>query len=158
MEVFSAGGSYTIGQANIGFVYAHTSLKDSQYFVVNNFPGAGTGSDFKLDSYELTTTYRFTPAFSVGAAYIYNVGKADYQNLKPNFQQVNLGASYSLSKRTMFYGVAIYQKAGGDGIAPVIAADGTVVGRSAIAEIAGAGFDSSTNKQVLVTVGISHTF
>jgi predicted porin len=158
MKVFSAGGSYAIGKASIGLVYSHTSLKNSQYFVVNNFAGAGTGSDFTLDSYELTTTYQVSPAFSVGAAYIYNVGKADYQGLKPTFQQVNLGASYALSKRTSFYGAAIYQKAGGDGIAPVIGADGTVVGRTAIAEIPGTGIDSSTNKQVLVTIGVSHKF
>jgi hypothetical protein len=54
--------------------------------------------------------------------------------------------------------VAVFQKAGGDGIAPVFNAAGANVGRTAIAEIAGAGVDSSSAKQVLVSVGITHTF
>lgn len=158
MGVFAAGGSYRIGQATIGAIYSHTALRNSQYFVANGFAGAGSGSDFKLDSYEATATYQISPAFSVGGAYIYNAGKANYQGLKPKFQQINLGASYSLSKSTMLYSAASYQKAGGDGIAPVLGAGGGVVGRSAIAEIPGTGFDSSTNKQMLFTVGLSHKF
>ncbi|RKF45418.1 hypothetical protein BCY88_27265 [Paraburkholderia fungorum] len=158
MKVFAAGGSYTIGHAQLGLVYSHTELKDSQYFVVNGFSGAGAGSDFKLDSYEATMTYNITPALLVGGAYIYNAGKAGYQGLKPNWQQINLGGSYALSKRTSFYGVAMYQKAGGDGIAPVFNADGGVIGRTAIAEIPGAGYDSSSSKQLLFSVGITHKF
>ena len=73
----------------------------------------------------------------VGAAYIYNIGKADYQGLRPKFHQINLGASYSLSKRTELYGVFIFQKAAGDGIAPLRGAAGAVIGRAAQAEIAG---------------------
>ncbi len=142
MKVLSAGASYSIGNANVGVVYSHTVLKNSQYFVANGFANAGSGSDFKLDSY----------------AYIYNAGKADYEGLKPTFQQINLGANYSLSKRTSLFAVAVFQKAGGDGIAPVFNSAGANVGRTAIAEIAGAGVDSSSAKQVLVSVGITHTF
>ena len=90
-----------------------------------------------MDSYELMTSYRLNPALSVGAAYIYNIGKADYQGLRPKFHQINLGASYSLSKRTELYGVFIFQKAAGDGIAPLRGAAGAVIGRAAQAEIAG---------------------
>ena len=98
MKVIGAGASYTVGAATIGFTYAHTLLRNSRYFVVNGFPGAGSGGDFTMDSYELMTSYRLNPALSVGAAYIYNIGKADYQGLRPKFHQINLGASYSLSK------------------------------------------------------------
>lgn len=56
------------------------------------------------------------------------------------------------------YAIAILQKAGGDGIAPVFGADGAVVGRAAIAEIPGAGYDSSTSKQLLMSVGMYHAF
>jgi len=68
----------------------------------------------------VTATYRFTPALLVGGAYIYNAGKADYEGLKPTFQQINLGANYSLSKRTSLFAVAVFQKAGGDGISASI--------------------------------------
>lgn len=158
MKTFTAGGSYAIGHATLALNYAHTELDQSQYFVANGFANAGSGSDFRMDSYEASATWQFTPALLVGAAYIYNAGKADYQDLKPDFQQVNLGMTYSLSKRTSLYGVAIFQKAGGDGIAPVFGANGATVGRAAIAEIPGAGFDSSSSKQVLVTVGMYHSF
>ncbi|VVD59232.1 porin [Pandoraea anhela] len=158
MKVFAAGGSYAVGPAQIRLVYSHTALKNSQYFVTNGFAGAGAGSNFNLDSYEVALTYNVTPALMVGAAYIYNAGKADYQGLKPQWQQVNLGATYAVSKRTSFYGVAMYQKAGGDGIAPVLDANGGVIGRAAIAEIPGAGYDSSNSKQMLLSVGITHRF
>jgi predicted porin len=158
MKVLSAGASYSIGNANVGLVYSHTLLKNSQYFVANGFANAGSGNDFKLDSYEVTATYHITPALLVGAAYIYNAGKADYEGLKPTFQQINLGTNYSISKRTSLFAVAVFQKAGGDGIAPVFNSAGANVGRTAIAEIAGAGVDSSSAKQVLVSVGITHAF
>ena len=74
---------------------------------------SGSGGDFTMDSYELMTSYRLNPALPVGAAYIYNIGKADYQGCGP-FHQINRGASYSLSKRTELYGVFIFQKAAGD--------------------------------------------
>lgn len=158
MKSLTAGGSYAIGRTTLALSFGHTVLDQSQYFVANGFAGAGSGSDFTMNSYEASVTYQFTPALVGGAAYIYNAGKADYQNLKPTFQQINLGLTYSLSKRTSLYGVAIFQKAGGDGIAPVLNASGQVVGRTAIAEIAGAGVDSSSSRQVLVTLGMYHVF
>ncbi|MDR3100147.1 MAG: porin [Paraburkholderia sp.] len=158
MHVFTAGGSYAIGHATLALNYAHTDLVQSQYVVANGFAGAGNGSDFRMDSYEISATYQFTPALLAGAAYIYNAGKADYQNLKPNFQQVNLGLNYALSKRTSLYGVAVYQNAGGDGIAPVTGANGATIGRASIAEIPGAGYDSSSSRQILVTIGMYHSF
>lgn len=158
MKVVGLGASYLFGPATVSFTYAYTLLRNSRYFAVNGFPGAGGGSDFKMDSYEVMLSYRISQAASVGVAYIYNVGKADYQQLKPKFHQVNLGASYALSKRTEFYSAVILQKAGGDGIAPVLGAGGLVVGRSAIAEIPGAGADSGSSRQTLVTMGVSHRF
>jgi len=158
MKVLTAGGSYSLGSATFALNYSHTDLQNSQYFVANGFIAAGSGSDFKMDSYEASVTYRLSPALLVGAAYIYNAGKADYQNLKPNFQQVNLGIDYALSKRTSLYAVTILQKAGGDGIAPVTGAGGAVVGRKALAEIPGAGYTSSSAKQLLMSVGMYHSF
>lgn len=158
MKVIGAGASYTVGAATIGFTYAHTLLRNSRYFVVNGFPGAGSGGDFTMDSYELMTSYRLNSALSVGAAYIYNIGKADYQGLRPKFHQINLGASYSLSKRTELYGVFIFQKAAGDGIAPLRGAAGAVIGRAAQAEIAGVGVSSDSSRQTLMTMGITHRF
>ncbi|OJY23637.1 MAG: hypothetical protein BGP02_03575 [Pandoraea sp. 64-18] len=158
MKSFTAGGSYALGRATLALNFAHTALDQSQYFVANGFAGAGSGSDFTMNSYEASVTYQFTPALVGGAAYIYNAGKATYQNLKPNFQQVNLGLRYSLSKRTSLYGVAIFQKAAGDGIAPVLNANGQAVGRTAIAEIPGAGVDSGSARQLLISVGMYHSF
>ena len=158
MKVFTVGGSYALGPATFALNYSHTDLENSQYFVVNGFAGAGNGNDFKMDAYEASATFKVTPELLLGAAYIYNTGKADYQNLKPDFQQINLGVNYALSKRTSLYAISIFQKAGGDGIAPVLGANGAVTGRAAIAEIPGAGYDSSSSKQLLMSVGMYHAF
>lgn len=158
MKVFAAGGSYTFGKTVLAVTYSHTVLDNDQYFVVNNFPDAGSGSTFRMDSFEASAQYRFTPAFSLGVAYIYNMGKTGYDDLKPIWHQVNLGASYSISKLTSFYAIGTFQLATGDGIAPMRDVNGTVIGRSSIAEIPGLGIDSSSSRQMLFSVGMIHNF
>jgi predicted porin len=158
MKVFATGGSYTYNKTVLAVTYSHTVLTDDQYFAVNSFPGAASGSSFRMDSFEASVQYQFTPAMSLGAAYIYNLGKTGYDDLKPVWHQLNLGASYSISKLTSLYAIGTLQIAAGDGIAPVRAANGTVIGRTAVAEIPGLGLDSSTSRQMLVSVGIIHNF
>ncbi|MFP3558781.1 porin [Paraburkholderia sp. SIMBA_049] len=106
------GGSLVIGDATVAVVYTHTRLDNSAYFATPVNPG---GADVSFDTVEANVTYQVAPALSVGAAYIFN-------NVKPSTEastrlhQVNLGTTYSLSKRTALYGVAIGQIASGHGL------------------------------------------
>jgi predicted porin len=149
LKTFGAGGAYTFGPATVGLVYTHTKLDDSLYFANATRP---QGADARFDIVEVNGTYAVTPAFTLGLAYIYNSMKTDVSG-SPKFHQVNLGATYSLSKRTTLYAVGIVQKAAGSGI-------GTdpVTGESAnYAQIPNLP-NSSTDKQVSVTVGLKHNF
>lgn len=132
---------YTVGQAAFGVVYSHVTLDYSDH------------SAMHLDNYETNATYRFTPAFLVGLAYIFTDGSgnggASIRSIatgnKPKWHQVDLGAVYSLSVRTSVYLVGLYQKAAGDA---------TVAALNAIGGPAG----SNTHKQFAILTGIRHNF
>jgi predicted porin len=149
LKAFGVGGSYTFGPATFGLVYTHTRLDDSQYFASATQP---QGADVRFDIVEVNATYALSPAFTLGAAYIYNSMKTDVSG-SPKFHQVNLGATYSLSKRTTLYAVGIFQKAAGSGIGtdPVT---GQSVNYAQIPNLP----NSTTDKQVSVTVGLKHNF
>ncbi|MPW20902.1 porin [Paraburkholderia sp. CNPSo 3157] len=149
LKAFGAGGSYTIGPATIGLVYTHTTLDDSLYFAS---AARAQGADARFDIVEVNGTYALSPALTLGAAYIYNSMKTDVSG-SPKFHQVNLGATYSLSKRTTLYAVGIFQKAAGSGIGtdPVT---GQAANYAQIPNLPNA----STDKQASVTVGLKHSF
>jgi general bacterial porin, GBP family len=87
-----------------------------------------------------------TPAFRLGAAYIYTSGKLSSAppagDTKPKFHQVNLGADYWLSKRSDLYLVGLYQRAADDQQNASLYTFGT----------------SSTKNQVAIIAGIRHKF
>jgi predicted porin len=88
-----------------------------------------------------------TPALLLGGAYIYtrNSGADGYEGAKYN--QFNLGAIYSLSKRTSIYAVGFYEMASG--------IDST--GHAAVADLYGSSY-SSNNRQLAGIVGITQRF
>jgi len=149
LKAFGAGGSYTIGPATIGVVYTHTRLEDSQFFASGLRP---QGADARFDIVEVNATYAVSPALTLGAAYIYNSMKTDAGG-SPKFHQVNLGATYNLSKRTSLYAVGIFQKAAGSGIG-TDPSTGQPANYAQIPNLP----NSSTDRQVSVTVGIKHIF
>ncbi|WP_323121246.1 porin [Burkholderia alba] len=112
MKAFGVGGSVTLGDAMVALTYTHTRLGDSQFFASTAQP---RGASISFDIAELNATYAFTPALRGGVAYIFNNAKADSRGTT-RFHQVNLGANYSLSKRTALYAVAIGQIASGKGL------------------------------------------
>jgi predicted porin len=147
-RTFGVGGSYAIGPATVNLMWTRTRLDNSRYYA--DLGVAGT--DVRMDSYEVNGKYAVTDAWNVGVAYIFNNGKVDVGDLKPRFHQVNLGTNYALSKRTSLYAIAIYQKAAGDGIVP-----DAVGGLHAVAATPALA-DSTSDKQVSVTVGVKHSF
>ena len=147
-QVFGAGGAYTWGPTTVNLVFTRTRLLDSQYFVGSG----GPTSTVRMDNYEVGARYLLTPALTAGVSYTFTNGKADYLGLSPRFHQINLGGNYLISKQTVFYLVATYQKAVGDGI--VYSGNGLYV---PIAETPGLG-DAGTGRQISVTVGLKYAF
>ncbi|KAF1027154.1 MAG: Outer membrane porin protein [Burkholderia plantarii] len=112
MKEFGVGASLALGKANVALVYTHTRLENSAYFASAARPDGATAT---FDIAELNTTYNPTPYWTLGLAYIFNnvrVAGGD----STRFHQVNLGATYALSKRTALYGVTIAQLASGKGL------------------------------------------
>jgi predicted porin len=63
------------------------------------------------------------------------------------YNQFNLGANYSLSKRTFLYAIGFYETASG--------IDST--GKQAVADLSGSAY-SSNNRQLAGIFGITHRF
>lgn len=121
MKAAGIGGSITLGDAMVALVYTHTKLENSAYFASSARPD---GADVTFDIAELNTTYNLTPTWTLGAAYIFNRAHVEGGG-STRFHQVNLGATYALSKRTALYGVAIGQVASGQGLGINPATGGT---------------------------------
>jgi predicted porin len=134
-----AGLNYTYGPAVVGFVYTHSQFQGTKSF------GSANGT-VRFDNYELNGKYALTPAVSLGVAYTYTNGHVTDSTTfgaDPKWNQLNLQAVYSLSKRTDVYTEGMYQHASG---------------RNYVAFINTAGGASSTGNQVVGTVGMRTRF
>ncbi len=150
LEIVGVGGAYTFGPATVGLTYSNVKLKDlndhrSDAALHSTFTGSP-----KFNNGEVNLSYQLTPALKVGTAYSYtesnSVGysASDEKTSKAKYHQVNLGADYSLSKRTDVYALGAYQKVCG----------GTDVVAAQIN-----GLEPSRNKrQAVVRVGLRHKF
>ena len=88
--------------------------------------------------------YQFTPAFFVGAQYVYTMENYDASSggVKPKIHSAGLMADYNLSKRTDVYISGDYLRAS-DGVNAVIGYSFT---------------PSSTSTQADVRIGMRHSF
>ena len=148
-QIIVAGGSYAIGPATIGVVYSNTQFQN-----LGSVDAVGAISAPKYDggtatfnSGEINLKYQLNPALLLAAAYIYthNSGADNLGSAKYN--QFNLGAIYSVSKRTSFYAIGFYETASG--------IDST--GKQAVADLDGSAY-SGDNHQLAAIVGITHKF
>jgi predicted porin len=121
MRVFGAGVNYTFGSATLGFTYTNSNYKNPTGNGYLGTPGAivaagSTLNTLKFQNFEVNGKYQFTPAFFVGAEYVYTMENYDASTggVKPKVHSVGLMADYNLSKRTDFYVQGMYQKVTGD--------------------------------------------
>lgn len=135
-QIASAAGSYTIKNATIGATFS-----DVQYTYFDQ-------TSLHLQNFELNFKYSLTPALVLGTAYLLTNGKftatSGTANKRPQWNQINVGADYNLSKHTMLYLVGAIQKANGDA-------------RYAALQPSLFTF-SSSNRQMIITAGIDHQF
>lgn len=153
MRVFGAGVSYTLTRATLGFAYTHTDLRQptsSVYVGPIALPTGSTANSLAFQNFEVNGMYQFTPAFFIGAQYVYTVSTFETSSgsAKPKYHTVGLMADYNLSKRTDLYAQAAYMKVAGD-------ATGTILDRAYVPGAAGV---SSTANQFVARLGIRHKF
>ncbi|WP_321926958.1 porin [Burkholderia sp. BCC1998] len=139
-SVYGAALGYQMRKSRINFAVTHTRLA---------YDG---GRDIRVVNYELNGRYSVTPALMLGAAYIFTnangytgvrataIGSGNH----PKWHQVDLGATYSLSKRTDIHMSCIYQRAAGDAQAVAL-------------NVLGQGGAGATSQLALVT-GLRHRF
>jgi predicted porin len=136
LQIAGGGANVSVVNAVFGVLYTNTRFED--VVPTSSTPFSGTAT---FNSIEANATYRITPAVMVGAAYNYTKAES------AKYSQVNLGAEYDLSKRTVLYTIAAWEHA--------IGTDST--GKPAVAALAFV-TPSSTDNQVVVRVGIRHSF
>lgn len=148
-QIVAAGASYTLGSAIFGVAYSNvrfnhlgaTSVAGLSEAVATN-RGSAT---FNVG--EVNLKYYVTPSLMVGAAYSYTHDSGAADSSGAHYNQFDLGAVYSLSKRTSLYLMGFYQTASGT----------NSMGVPAVAEIDGT-TTSSSNRQTVVTFGLLHKF
>ncbi|PRX28137.1 putative porin [Paraburkholderia sp. BL18I3N2] len=161
LRIFGAGINYTLGPATAGFVYTNTNISNPAANVaylgaqesIQPTSGAlagGTLTRLKYQNFELNGKYQFTPAFYVGAQYVYTLENYDATtgSVRPKIHTVGLMADYNLSKRTDVYVQGAFQKIAGD-------ATGSALDQ---AYVPGAQDLSSSSSQIVVRAAIRHTF
>jgi predicted porin len=124
---FGAGAEYKFGLAALSVLYTNTK---------------NTANNATINVYQIGTRYQITPALSIGGDYELMKGNAVLHSDKAN--QFSLGVRYALSKRTVLYTEAVYQKVSGD--------------NNPQAWIMAVSNASSNDKQLLTRVGILHRF
>ncbi|SAL51699.1 porin [Caballeronia cordobensis] len=137
LQIFGAAFTYKIGDGKVGLVYTNTRFVDIR-------PIAGIPyrePQVRFDSYEINSLYRLTPSLALAGSYDFT--DAD----TARYHQVDLGAIYSLSKRTDLTLVGVWQRA--EGI------DST--GQKAVANITGL-TASSNATQLAIRAMIAHRF
>ncbi|MDR5761040.1 porin [Caballeronia sp. LZ035] len=145
LQIAAVGASYALGNGVLGGTFSNVAFKGLGSGAGPNPEGySGTGV---LNSFEANYLYRFTPALQVGTAFIYT--RSNSVNGAPGaiYRQIDLGATYSLSKRTDVYLWGYGQTASGT----------NSMGSPALAQFAFT-TASSTNRQLAVVTGIRHRF
>ena len=130
------------------------------YSNVQYTPGSGSlfASEAVFNTYGVISTYRFTPAVTVGAGYSYTrASQSNGMNDPARYHQVSLEETYGLSKRTTIYALQAYQRAQGK----TLVAAGT--GTSIVDAVAVVGDSQNTSpssgpSQFVGMVGIRHAF
>ena len=134
-QIAGAGARYTLGKATMGLNYTN----------VNFGKANGTASSVIFNNYEAWGSYAFTPAAALTAGYTFADGRLGYSSERPKYHQINLAASYSLSKSTLFYLSTGYQIAAG-------ASQPAAVFNGVVADA------SSTSHQLGMRLGMVHLF
>lgn len=150
-RVYGAGINYAFGPAVVGFVFTQAKYDNAGQGATAGSVSFGlpAGAYLRFNNYEANARYSVTPAWNISAQYTFTQaresGFAAGGDSSPKFHTASLMTSYSLSKRTDVYAQGVYM---------------LVNGRNFLggADILDAGGMSSTNRQVVGSIGVRHRF
>jgi general bacterial porin, GBP family len=147
-QIWGVGAKYMFGKSSVGALWTHSSTDAITGIAQGGSIVALNGNNMKFDNFELNGRYFVTPAFSLGASYTFTAGTFEVatSSVKPKWNQVMMQADYALSQQTDVYFETTYQHVSGGAGNPVF--DASVFNLAA----------SSSNEQVISTVGIRHRF
>jgi predicted porin len=148
VAIARAAAQYAIGPVTVGASYSNAQ------YTPDGFSAFVTKQKYNIGS--AFANYQVTPAFLVGLGYTYEKASGD---ASATYNQIGLGADYTLSKRTDLYALAAYQHVSGTQATYTTNAAGQTVRvtQEAQASIGSFGY-AGTNTQELLIVGIRHKF
>jgi predicted porin len=148
-QIIAAALAYAIGPVSLGAAYTNTQfqkLGTVKVLGLNNAEAAYSGTA-SFNTGEIDMKYRPSPPLLLATSYAYTRNSGADGEPGARYQQVDLGAVYSLSPRTSLFAVAVYQEARGT--------DST--GGKAVADLVGIS-PSTSGTQRLVSLGMTHRF
>ena len=145
----AAAGNYTLGNLVLGLSYSNV-----EYVAGGRSLFANTAV---FNTYAALASYRFTPAFDVGAGLAFTAAsKANGVASAARYAQYSLKESYHLSKRTTLYALQAYQHASGQTLGSRGA--GNIVDAAPSVGDSQNGTPSSTHGQFVGMVGMAMLF
>jgi predicted porin len=148
LQIIAAGGAYTVGPVIINAIYTNTQYRGLGDLSAGPNPNRYTGN-VAFHNAEIGVRYLFRRDLNFGLSYNFTHGTGVDNGPTANYNQVNLGIDYLLSKRSDVYLLAGYQRAKGH--------DSTSRTASAVASFVNSA-PSATDDQTVVRVGLRHTF
>lgn len=142
VSIARVGGKYSIGPAILGVTFSNAQYASD---AMSLFTGTA-----KFDSVNAFATYALTPAINTGIGYSYTRMRAD-GSLGAHYNQFNAGVTYALSKRTSTYVIGGYQQAVGKTLNQGRAVEAT-------ASVGSYGIDAGARTQLLLGMGLKHSF
>ena len=146
LQIIASGLSYKLGAATFNVVYTNTQFQHLGNLAdgPNPFNYSGTAT---FNSAEASVSYRFTPAWSVGASYDYTHNSGASNQGSATYHLLAAGADFAFTKRTDIYGVIVYEHASGT----------DSLNQPAVASLTGQ-TPSSNNHQLGLHISLRHRF
>ncbi|CAB3781723.1 MULTISPECIES: porin [Paraburkholderia] len=133
IRIVSIAGQYVSGPFTAGLRYSNAQYKPDAFSTFSFTEHYDVGAGF--------VSYQLTAATLLGLGYTFT--HASGNGPSASYNQVSLGADYSVSKRTDVYVVGAYQRASGTG---------------ATATVADYDYPSGSRSQEIASLGIRHRF
>jgi predicted porin len=146
LQIIASGISYAVGAATFNVVYTNTQFQHLGNLAdgPNPYNYSGTAT---FNSAEASMSYRFSPAWSVGASYDYTHNSGASNQGSATYHLLAAGADFTFTKRTDIYGVIVYEHAAGT----------DSLNQAAVASLTGQ-TPSSNNHQLGVHISLRHRF
>jgi predicted porin len=146
MQIVAAGSTYQLDAVTLGVTYSNVQFVPGTFSLFRERE--------KFNSAGVTASWNVSAALRVAAAYSYTRGGSIAGSSPPIYNQWDISSFYSLSKRTVLYGLVGYQHARG----ATLDAYGNIVAATASVGDTANGMSSEGPNQAVVRIGLHHAF